>query len=142
MTLPAFWRQPSFSIAETASLVGVPVVTLRTWLQRAPSGAFLGRKTGGRIFFSGFEVFYYLIVNRLTDYGVPVRTAMHAASTWATERLPLDNYVVVRNEGDVTTFEMIDDLPPTIEAGAVIPLRGMAITLIGRAAAVYATEGN
>ncbi|QFY60358.1 hypothetical protein FZ934_07880 [Rhizobium grahamii] len=142
MTLPAHWRQPSFSVAETADLVGVSEPTLRTWLTRAPSGAFLGKKTANRIFFAGFEVFYYLLVNRLTDYGVPVRTAMHAAATWATERLPLDNYVIVRNEGEVTNFELVDDLPPTIEAGAVIPLRGMAITLIGRAAEVYAREGS
>ncbi len=141
MTLPSFWRVPSFSVEETAGLVGVPVVTLRTWMQRAPAGDFLGEKSRGRIHFSGREVFYYVLVSKLADYGVPIRTAMYAAASYATDRLPLDDYLIVQNQGAVTNFELVDELPRQLN-GAVIALRSQAIDLIGRAAKVYATEGG
>ncbi|TAW23106.1 hypothetical protein ELI20_18790 [Rhizobium ruizarguesonis] len=142
MTLPAFWRQPSFSVAETADLVGVSEVTLRTWLTRAPPGDFLGTKTANRIFFSGRELFYYLIVAYLSDYGVPIRTALYAAAQHATESLPIDQWLIVRTARDVTEFELAEDIPATVAPALILPLRALAIGLIERAVVVYATEGR
>ncbi|MBX5179926.1 hypothetical protein HJB77_27280 [Rhizobium lentis] len=142
MTLPSFWRQPSFSVAETAELVGVSEVTLRTWLTRAPPGDFLGTKTANRIFFSGREVFYYLLVAQLSAYGVPIRTALYAAAKHATDNLPLDQWLIVRTSRDVTDFELAEDIPATAAPALVLPLRALAIGLIERAAVVYATEGS
>ncbi|MBY3306172.1 hypothetical protein HFO04_25880 [Rhizobium laguerreae] len=142
MTLPAFWRQPSFSVAETADLVGVSEVTLRTWLTRAPPGDFLGTKTANRIFFSCREVFYYLLVAHLSDYGVPIRTALYAAAQHANESLPVDQWLIVRTARDVTEFELAEDIPATVAPALILPLRSLATGLIERAAVVYATEGS
>lgn len=141
MTLPSFWRQPSFSVAETAALVGVSEVTLRTWLTRAPHGDFLGTKTANRIFFSGREVFYYLLVAHLSDYGVPLRTALYAAAKHADGELPDDRWLIVRTARDVTEFELAEDIPETAAPALILPLRALASDLIERAAVVYATEG-
>lgn len=142
MTLPAFWRRPSFSVAETADLVGVSEVTLRTWLTRATHGDFLGTKTANRIFFSGREVFYYLLVAQLAAYGVPIRTALFAAAEHATHDLPGDEWLIVKTAGDVTNFELAEDIPATAAPALILPLRALALDLIERAAAVYVTVGS
>ncbi len=141
MTVPSFWRQPSFSVAETAELVGVSEVTLRTWLTRAPLGNFMGTKTANRIFFEGREIFCYLLVRHLSSYGVPIRTAIHAAALHATDNLPLDKWLVVKTADDVTDFQLTEDIPLTVTPALVIPLRALALDLIERAAAMYAKAG-
>ncbi|MBP2445941.1 hypothetical protein [Rhizobium leguminosarum] len=141
MTLPAFWRQPSFSVVETADLIGVSEATLRAWLTRAPPGDFLGVKTSGRIHFSGRHLFYYLLVAHLSAYGVPIRTALHAAARHATDELPGEEWLVVKTAGAVTNFELAEDIPTTAAPALILPLRALAVGLTGRAAVVYATEG-
>lgn len=142
MTLPAFWRQPSFSVVETSDLVGVSESTLRAWLTRAPLGDFLGTKTANRIFFSGREVFFWSLVAHLSDYGVPIRTSLFAAAQHATDDLPDDRWLIVRTARDVTDFELADEIPVSTAPALVLPLRALAVGLIERAAVVYAMEGS
>ncbi|MBX4894910.1 hypothetical protein [Rhizobium bangladeshense] len=141
MTLPAFWRQPSFSVVETADLVGVSEATFRAWLTRAPPGDHLGVKTHGRIHFTGRDVFYYQLVAHLSEFGVPIRTALFAAAQHATDELPGEEWLVVKSAGDVTNFELAEDIPAAAAPALVLPLRALAASLIERAAVVYATEG-
>jgi hypothetical protein len=141
MTLPEFWRRPSFSVAECAELAGATEVTLRSWLARAPLGDFLGEKTSGRIFFSCREVFYWSLVAHLSKYGVPIRTALFSATQHATDSLPLDRWLIVKTAGDVTDFSLAEDIPDIYAPALILPLRALAISLIGRASTVYATDG-
>ena len=143
MTLPRFWRRGSFSVVETADLVGVTAETLRTWLARAPLPDFLGVKTAGRIWLSGLDAFYYSLVRELTAYGVPVRTAMLAAATHANDcddRLPREEYLVVRIDGDSINFRLTNIRPDDDRPALVLPIRAIAAQLIDRAAAVYVEE--
>ncbi|MBB4113463.1 hypothetical protein FHT80_002789 [Rhizobium sp. BK226] len=140
MTLPSFWRLPSFSVAETADLVGATEVTFRAWLTRAPHGDFLGTKTSGRIHFTGREAFYWYLVAQLSAYGVPIRTALCAAAEHATDSLPGHEWLIVKTAGDVTNFELAEDIPADAAPALILPLRALAVSLIERAANVYATE--
>jgi len=147
MHLPSFWRRACFSVSEAAELIGVPEMTLRTWLARAPFNDFLGAKTGGRVFLSGNDCFFYLLVKQFTTYGVPVRTAMYAAHGYADatmDTIPADERLVVRRAGDGKwTFEAAHSAPDVgAETALVVPLLQTMLKLIERAAAVYSTEAS
>jgi len=142
MTVPAFWRAAEFSVAEMADLIGVSEVTLRTWLMRNPYPEFVGTKELHRVFFTAKQIFFYLIVHKLGAYGVPIRTAMAAASNYASDGLPLDKWLIVRTDGTKTEFELAEDIPFLHEPALVLPLRALAIGMIARAADVYARELN
>lgn len=140
MTLPTFWRRASFSVAETAEMIGVTEETLRTWLARNVISDFNGAKTGGRIWLSALDAFYFLLVRDFTGYGVPVRTAMLVAAGYAnnaSDALP-GEHLVVRKAGDGKhTFELT--YAPNVDEAAtlVIPMHRLATDLIDRAARVY-----
>jgi len=146
MHLPPFWRQACFSVAESAELLGVPEMTLRTWLARAPFNDFLGAKHGGRVFLSGNDIWFYLLVKQFTTYGVPVRTAMYAAHGYADatmDTIPADERLAVRRRDEGKwSFEMVDDPNFGTETCLVVPLWQTMLDLIERAAAVYAKEAN
>lgn len=145
MTLPSFWRQAAFSVAESAEILCVPEDTLRTWMAREPTAQYIGAKTGGRVFLSGNDLYFYALVREFAAYGVPIRTAMHCAdgiASFSTHDLPPEKYIVVRNRGPISNFEqtnepVIDDRP-----ALVIPLRKLATVLIERCTEVYVLEGN
>lgn len=146
MNLPPFWRQASFAVAEAAELLGVPEMTLRTWLARAPFNDFLGAKTGGRIFLSGHDIFFWALVRDLAGFGVSVRLSMLSAQSFADAArydLPADERLIVRKSGpEQWSFEIVDEYDLGAISALVIPMRALAINLIERAAVVYANEAN
>ncbi|MDW9645448.1 hypothetical protein GOB48_27160 [Sinorhizobium meliloti] len=146
MTLPSYWRQATFSVVESARLLDVPEDTLRTWMARVPFNDFMGAKTGGRIFMSGHDIYFWALVRDLSAYGVGLRTAMlsvHPIANAATHALPnVEKLVVRKTAPDVWDFELVDDPEFTSSSALVIPLRALAIGVIGRGAVVYATEGQ
>lgn len=146
MTLPSFWRQAAFSVVESARIINVPEDTLRTWMARCPYNDFLGAKTGGRIFLSGHDLYFWSLVRDLAAFGVGIRTVMMAVQPIANEaadRLPnIEKLVVRKTAPDVWRFERVDDPEFTESSAAVIPLRTLAIGVIGRAGVVYATEAE
>lgn len=79
MTLPRFWRRASFSVDETAEIIGVSSDCLRGWLARLPTNDFAGLKQDGRIWLSGQDAFFFLLVATLTVWGIPVRDAFREA---------------------------------------------------------------
>lgn len=146
MTLPSFWRQAAFSVVEAARIIEVPEDTLRTWMGRCPYNDFMGLKTGGRIFLSGHDLYFWSLIRDLAFFGVGIRVAMLSVQNIASEaahRLPNVEKLVIRKLGtDEWQFEIVDD-PDFVERSAlVIPLRSLAISIIGRGAAVYATEAE
>lgn len=144
MTLPSYWRQAAFSVVESATILGVPEDTLRTWMARCPFNDFMGAKTNNRIFFSGSDLFFWSVVRDLSAYGVGLRVAMHsvqAIANSAAYALPNVELLVVRKTApDVWNFEIIDDPDFTSSSALVIPLRALAIGIIGRGAVVHAEE--
>jgi hypothetical protein len=143
MTLPAFWVRPSFSVAESAEIIGVSEAALRTWLARSTADR-TGTKTEGRLWLSGADCFFYALVRNLTDIGVGVRVAMQAAEPLVPDDdLPSHAYVIVTRDGGTTGFELADDVP-AVEATAVtvVPIRNMARDLIERAGVIHATEAT
>jgi len=138
MPLPTFWHRATFSVVEVADLIGVPEDTLRTWLMRTPMNDFLGVRDGGRVWLSGQDAFFYLLVKHLSAGGVPVRTAMYAAAGYANDledSLP-DEMLVVRTAGGKTTFELTF-APDLSKPALVLPLHELASDLIDRAARFY-----
>lgn len=146
MKLPSFWRQAAFSVVESARLLAVPEDTLRTWMARVPFNDFMGAKTGGRIFLSAHDLYFWSIVRDMSAYGVGLRVAMHSAQTIADAArydMPNDERLVVRKTApDVWHFEIFADPDVSAASALVIPLRAMAHNLIGSAAVVYAGEDN
>ena len=143
MTLPSFWRQAAFSVAESAEILDVPEDTLRTWMAREPTAQYIGSKTGGRVFLSGQDIYFYALVREFAAYGVPIRTAMLCAdgiASASTHDLPPEKYIIVRNSGAVSNFKQTND--PTVDdrPALVIPLRVLASTLIERCTATYTRE--
>ena len=127
-------------MAESAALIGASEVALRTWLARNISTDYNGAKTGSRLYLSGRDCFYFLLVRHLTHFGVPVRTAMYAAAEHvdATEdELPSEDFLVVRTDGATTTFSLTTR-PEFGETTLILPLRTLAEDLIAAATVVYA----
>ncbi|MDL2409970.1 hypothetical protein PY650_31010 [Rhizobium calliandrae] len=145
MTLPSYWRQAAFSVVESADLLRVPEDTLRTWMARCPFDDFLGTRTAGRIFLSGLDLYFWSLVRDLSAFGVGLRVAMssvRALAEAATSEMPAAQMLVIRKRGPgVWDFEMVDDPEFNAASALIIPLRALAVDLIERAAAVYATEG-
>ncbi|MEQ1406147.1 hypothetical protein ABK249_14495 [Neorhizobium sp. Rsf11] len=146
MTLPSLWRQAAFSVAESADLLRVPEDTLRTWMARCPFNDFMGSKTGGRIFLSGNDLYFWSIVRDLSAFGVGLRIAMLSVQPIANEAaydLPGGDLLVVQmKERGVWSFERTASPDVTCASSVIIPLHEVAIDLIGRAAAVYAKDGE
>lgn len=142
MQLPTFWRRASFTVAESAALIGVTEDALRGWLARNTFNDFNGAKTGYRLYFSALDCFYYLLIKHFTAFGVPVRTAMLAATGYAneaTDDLPDNSYLVIRHGGvGKTEFESTLDPTFSAEPAAIIPMRALAEDLIAAAAVVHA----
>lgn len=144
MTLPSYWRQAAFSVAESAQILSVPEDTLRTWMAREPSGEYLGTRTGGRVFLSGNDLFFYALVREFTAYGVAVRSAMGAAAgiaSFAIDALPPEKYIIIRRRVGVSEFEQTNAPDLDLRPAAVIPIRKLAEVLIERAAETYTMEG-
>ena len=140
MTLPVFWRQAAFSVAESAEILSVPEDTLRTWMAREPSGDYLGARTGGRVFLSGNDLYFYILLRDFSGFGVPVRLAMGAAAgiaSCAEDALPPDKFIIIRKQVGAAQFEQADEVDVSDRPAAVIPLRRQAEVLIERCAAVY-----
>lgn len=142
MNLPQYWARASFSIAEVAELIGVSEVTLRTYLARNPEPDFLGTREGRRVYLSCRDAFYYMLVSELSEFGVPVRSAMHVAARQAAGELPDHDYLVVRAKGGISQFELTDDRPTDAHPALVLPIRALAEVLIDDAAKVYATDAS
>ncbi len=142
MTLPNYWAEPSFAVAEVAELIGTPEVTLRSYLARCPEGDFLGnRDASRRVHLSCRQAFYYMLVSELSEYGVPVRSAMHAAAGIArTDPSDMESLLVVRSSGGVSEFSLTNERPADDRPALVLPIRALAEVLIEDAAIVYATE--
>lgn len=141
--LPSFWRRASFSVSETADLIGVTEETLRTWLARNVTNDFSGAKTGGRIFLSANDAYYFLLVRDFTGFGVSVRVAMLAAQQHAEEVgdcLPSEDFVLVRYENGKASFELTNSPEFHERPTLVVPLRQSMLHLIDRAAEVYVRE--
>lgn len=79
MSAPRFWRRATFSVDEAAEIIGVSSDCLRGWLARLPFNDFAGLKQDGRIWLSGQDAFFFLLVAALTQWGVPVREAFSRA---------------------------------------------------------------
>jgi hypothetical protein len=143
MTLPTFWRRAAFTVAESASLIGVSEDALRAWLARNVSNDFTGRKTGSRLYLSGVDAFYYLLVRHLAAFGVPVRTAMFTAERIAVscdDAMPWSDFLLVRVDDQVTNFEHTNDPAFDGQPTLVLPLTRLMTDLIARAAVVYAAD--
>lgn len=143
--LPTYWGRASFSVAEVAELIGVTEDALRGWLARNPTNEFLGTRIAKRVSLSCQDAYFYFLVGELTAYGVPVRSAMHAAAgvaLGASDNLPADDYLVVRTNGGVSEFSLTDELPKDERSALVLPIRALAEVLIADAGEVYATEAT
>jgi hypothetical protein len=143
MQLPTFWRRASFTVAESAALVGVTEDALRGWLARNTFNDFNGAKTGYRLYLSALDCYYYLLVKQFTQFGVPVRTAMFAATQYANEAAydwPDHNFLVVRTDGSETDFKLTEKPEFDGQTTLVVPLRALAQDLLEAAAIIYATE--
>lgn len=141
MSLPVYWGEPSFAVSEVAELIGTPEVTLRSYLARCPEGDFLGRRDASRrVHLSCQHAFYYMLVSELSEYGVPVRTAMHVAAGIARcDPAKMNDYLVVRTASGVSEFELTDELPNDTKPALVLPIRASAGVLIADAGQVYAS---
>lgn len=142
MHLPTWWREAVFSVAETAEIIGVSEITLRTWLMRNPFPEFCGKKEGHRVFFSPQTIFFYALIHQLGSYGVPIRTAMAAASGYADHEFIFDEWLIVRSAGQHTQFEIAEDIPLTPVPSLILPLRAMAINVLAKAGALREKEGS
>lgn len=143
MNLPLFWRRASYTVAEAAEILCLPQDTLRTWMAREPTGDFLGTKNGGRISLSGNDLFFYGLLSQLTEYGVPVRTAMHTTHSivkFCTDRLPVEKFLVVQKYATFFNFSLTDDVDIGERTSLVIPLQTYAARLIDKCAEVYVNE--
>jgi hypothetical protein len=143
MMLPSWWRRPAFGVAEAAGILCVPEDTLRTWMAREPTGQYIGARTGGRVYLSGKDIYFYSLVREFTAYGVAVRTSMHVAdgiASFSGDAMPPDKFIVIRRRSTVSEFEQTDNPDLESRPATVIPLRKLAEVMIERAGGVYATE--
>ncbi|WP_157952806.1 hypothetical protein [Agrobacterium pusense] len=140
MNLPVWWRQAAFSVVESADILSVPEDTLRTWMAREPSGDYLGARTGGRVYLSGNDLYFYSLLREFSGFGVGIRSAMGAAAgiaTYAETILPPDKYIIIRKQVGIAQFEQTDEIDVSDRPAAVIPLLRLAEVLIDRCASVY-----
>lgn len=140
MNLPVWWRQATFSVAESAEILSVPEDTLRTWMAREPSGDYLGARTGGRVYLSGNDLYFYSLLREFSGFGVGIRSAMGAAAgiaTYAETILPPDKYIIIRKQVGIAQFEQTDDIDVSDRPAAVIPLLRLAEVLIERCNSIY-----
>ena len=145
MTMPTFWRRATFSVAETAEIIGGTEDGLRAWIARNPINDFGGAKTGGRLWLSGMDGFYYLLVQALSLHGVPVRTAMLMAATIANDAedgQPRHRYLLARVRGKKVEFHHTDNVDALTETGLIVPLHELLATHIDRCAAAYVKEAS
>ncbi|UYQ70659.1 hypothetical protein OF122_11295 [Pelagibacterium flavum] len=143
MTLPQYWRRASFTVPEIAKLIGTVDATLRSYMVRTPVDDFMGAKTGGRIYLSVQDAFYYFLVSELSAYGVPSRAAMYAAADIANQcddHLPREELLVVRISGGASKFHLTNERPTDDKPALVLPIRALAEVLIEDAKAIYASE--
>lgn len=123
MTTPTYWRRPCFGVAETAEMIGQSEDGLRAHIARNPLDEFAGEKTGGRLWLSGRDGYFYQLVHTLAAFGVPVRTAMYTAGAIAEYGPPTYDYLAVRTGGGKTEFESSATLPALDGPALVLPLR-------------------
>ena len=144
MSLPTYWAEPSFAIAEVAELIGTPEVTLRSYLARCPDGDFLGRRNSSRrVHLSCRDAFFYMLVSELAAYSVPTRSSMRVAGDIArTDPADMYDLLVVRTNGGVSQFSLTNDRPADDKPALVLPIRALAEVLIADAAEVYAKDGS
>ena len=143
MTLPNFWRRAAFTVAETAQLIGVSEDSLRAWLARNVSNDFNGRKTGSRLYLSGVDAFYFLLVRHLAAFGVPIRSAMFTAERIGVsvdDAMPYSDFLLVRVDGQVANFEHTNEPAFDGQPTLVLPLTRLMTDLIERAAVVYSAD--
>lgn len=127
MSPPPFWRRASFSVDETADIIGVSRDCMRGWLARLPFNDFAGLKRDGRIWLSGQDAFYFLLVSVLTMWGVPVRVAFQEAGAIVDEMddgPQFGKLVVTSREGE-RHFEpwVFEEYGPT--PTLIIPIRDL-----------------
>ncbi len=142
MTLPIYWRRASFTVAETAEMIGVSEETLRTWLARAPINDFLGAKTGGRLYLSAQDGLFYLMVKELTAFGVPVRTAMLSSAPHVDgqdDEICPEQYLLVQHRDGTTRFHLTDTPSFDDRTTLIIPIRRAVERLLEKAGEIYAT---
>lgn len=144
MSLPHYWAEPSFAIAEVAELIGTPEVTLRSYMARCHEGDFLGRRNSSRrVHLSCRDAFFYLLVSELSEYSVPTRSSMHVAASIArTDPASMNDLLIVRSNGGVSEFSLTNDRPTDDRPTLVLPIRALAEVLIEDAAKVYASEAS
>jgi hypothetical protein len=144
MSLPNYWAEPSFAVAEVAELIGAPEVTLRSYMARCPEGDFLGRRNSSRrVHLSCRDAFFYLLVSELAAYSVPTRSSMRVAADIArTDPGDMDDLLVVRTHGGVSEFSLTKDRPTDDRPALVLPIRALAEVLLSDAAAVYAKDAT
>lgn len=143
MNLPTYWRRASFTVPESAALIGASEDALRGWLARNTINDFNGAKTGHRLYLSALDCYYYLLVRHLTTFGVPVKTAMLASSQYANEAIygwPDHEFLVVRTDGVKTDFSLTGSPEFNARTTLVLPLRALAQDLVDDAAKVYSAE--
>ncbi|PWL19267.1 hypothetical protein DKP76_01520 [Falsochrobactrum shanghaiense] len=109
-------------------------------MAREPSGDFAGAKTGGRVFLSGADLFFYSLIREFTAYGVAVRTAMGEAGKIANDSLyemPAQKYVAIRRRVGFSEFELTDAPNLDDRPVAIIPIKQMMHMLIQRVEGAY-----
>lgn len=145
MTTPTFWRRATFSVAETAEMIGASEAQLRTWIARNPCNDFNGAKTNGRLWLSGCDGFYYLIVGALVGFGVPVRTAMFTAAQIATEAFegrPLHRFLTVAIKDSVSRFSTTDAPDVDNNPALLLPLHDLHRDHMERCAEANARDAS
>lgn len=79
--MPAWWRDPAFSVREIAEFCDVPTVTVEHWLGIARiAGMPLGRKRGGRRFYSCHETYLIALLAKLRAIRFPVTDRVIASA--------------------------------------------------------------
>lgn len=141
MTTPIYWRRPSFSVAETAEMIGSTEDALRTWLARNPLDEFSGEKQSGRIWLTGRDGYFYHLVMVMSAFGVPVRTAMYSAGSVAEYGEPVYRYLIVETTDKVSTFRSSntkDNDGPAL----ILPLQDIYEQHMAACREAYVKEGN
>lgn len=124
MTTPTFWRRPCFGVAETADMIGSTEAALRAWITRCPLDEFAGEKTQGRLWLTGRDGYFYSLVQVMSHFGVPVRTAMYSAASIAEYGPPTYDYLTITVAGGETTFQSSDSKDVN-GAAILLPLRDL-----------------
>jgi hypothetical protein len=144
MNLPPFWRRASFSVAETAEIIGVNEDCLRGWLARLPTNDFAGLKQANRVWLSGQDAFFFAMLSTFTIWGLPVREAMQRAGDLVNDMDdgPTVSAVTVTSSAGAKHFEpwVLEEYGPTPRL--VIPVDELFRDHLERCAAVYDREAR